>query len=231
MAEIKSKTVRLFVVEEEEIYRYMYELLPSRGPVNLLGVSASYDLSAVSDIVAQQQPEVIILGTGKLNSDVINNLEQFRARHPEVGITLFFSLYSAQDVEALRKLAVKGQGGVAVFLKQSLREVEQMLGIILAVTRGHIILDPALANFMFGGRPKHPFLEQLTTREMEILSLLSKGCTNVAIADSLYIDVKTVEHHLNSMYGKLRAEGDLNDRHMRVTAARLYLQEVEGLSS
>jgi len=64
VAEIKSNTVRLFVVEEEEIYRYMYELLPSRGPVNLLGVSASYDLSAVSDIVSQHQPEVIILGTG-----------------------------------------------------------------------------------------------------------------------------------------------------------------------
>ncbi len=231
MIETKSKTVRLFVIEEEEIYRHMYELLPSRGPVELLGVSTGYDTSLVSDAVLINHPEVIVLGTGKLNSDIIEKLGQFHACHPRIGIILFFSLYRGQDVEALRKLAVKGEGGMAVFLKQSLREIDQILGIILAVTRGHIILDPTLASFMFGTKPRHPFLEQLTTRELEILSLLSDGGTNLAIAQALYIDVKTVEHHLNSMYGKLRAEGDLNNKHMRVTAARLFLQEVEGLSA
>lgn len=231
VAETESKTVRLFVVEEEEIYRYLYELLPSRGPVELLGVSTSYNTSLVSDTVSNHHPGVLLLGTGKLNSDVIAELQQFRVNHPGVGIILFFSSYGGPDIEALRKLAMEGEGGVAVFLKQSLREMEQIIGIILAVTRGHIILDPTLANFIFGGRPKHPFLEQLTTRELEVLSLLSKGYTNVAIAGALYIDVKTVEHHLNSMYGKLRAEDDVNDRHLRVTAAKLYLQEVGGLSS
>lgn len=231
MAEIESKTTRLFVIEEEEIYRHMYELLPSRGPVELLGVSTSYNTSLVSGTVESHHPEVVVLGTGRLNSDVIEKLEQFHAGHPRIGIILFFSLYRGQDVEALRKLAVKGEGGMAVFLRQSLREIDQILGIIMAVTRGQIILDPALASFMFGVKPRHPFLERLTTRELEILSLLAKGGTNLAIAEALYIDVKTVEHHLNSLYGKLRAEGDLNNKHMRVTAARLFLQEVEGLSA
>ena len=231
MAETSSKTVRLFVVEEEEIYRYMYELLPSRGPVDLLGVSANYDLLMVGDAVSNHYADVLLVGTGKLEGDVVEELQQFRIRHPKLGMALFFSLYHSQDMEALRKLAVKGEGGVAVFLKQSLREIEQILGIILAVTRGHIILDPALANFIFGTKPKHPFLEQLTNRELEILSLVSKGCTNLAIAEALYIDVKTVEHHLNSMYGKLKAEDDVDNKHMRVTAARVYLQEVEGLLS
>jgi len=231
MAETTSKTVRLFVVEEEEIYRYMYELLPSRGPIDLLGVSANYDLSMVSDAVSNHYADVLLVGSGKLEGDVIEELQQFRIQYPKVGMALFFSLYHSQDMEALRKLAVKGEGGVAVFLKQSLREIEQILGIILAVTRGHIILDPALANYIFGMKPKHPFLEQLTNRELETLSLVSKGYTNVAIAEALYIDVKTVEHHLNSMYSKLKAEDDVNNKHMRVTAARVYLQEVEGLLS
>ena len=108
-----------------------------------------------------------------------------------------------------------------------------MTGLQLKQTyyHSHIILDPALANYIFGTKPKHPFLEQLTNRELETLSLVSKGYTNVAIAEALYIDVKTVEHHLNSMYSKLKAEDDVNNKHMRVTAARLYLQEVEGLLS
>jgi len=227
MNETKTGTTRIFAVEEEEIYRYTYELLPSRGPVELMGVSANYDLSAVSDIVARHNPEVLLLGTGKLSGKLIEELQQFRSQHPEVGIILLFSQYGSTDIEALRGLAAKGKGGVAVFLKQSLREIDQILGIILAVTRGHIVLDPTLANFLFGATPKHPFLEQLTGRELEILNLLARGYTNVAIAGALYIDVKTVEHHLNSLYGKLKADNDVNDRHMRVTAARLYLQEVE----
>ena len=223
--------VKIFVVEEEEIYQHMYELLPSRGPIKLLGVSSSFEVSAVDEVASNYGPEVLLLGTGKLNSEVIEGLQQFRGAHPKSGIVVFFSQYSNDDIEALRRLALNGEGGVAVFLKQSLKEIEQILGIILSVNRGNIILDPTLATFMFGGKPRHPFLEQLTPRELEILNLLAKGGTNLAIAGALYIDVKTVEHHLNSMYGKLKAENDTNDKHMRVTAARLYLQEVEGIPS
>ena len=86
------------------------------------------------------------------------------------------------------------------------------------------ILDPPLATFMFAGKPECPFLKQLTTRELEILSLLSQGYTNSSIAETLYIDIKTVEHHLNSMYSKLKADPDYNAKHLRVSAARLYLE-------
>jgi len=223
--------VKIFVVEEEEIYQHMYELLPSRGPIKLLGVSSSFEVSAVDEVASNYGPEVLLLGTGKLNSEVIEGLQQFRVSHPKSGIIVFFSQYSNDDIEALRRLALNGEGGVAVFLKQSLKEIEQILGIILSVNRGNIILDPTLATFMFGGKPRHPFLEQLTPRELEILNLLARGGTNLAIAGALYIDVKTVEHHLNSMYGKLKAESDTSGKHMRVTAARLYLQEVEGIPS
>ena len=227
MTDKKKNAIKVFAIEEEEIYRYTYELLPSRGLVQLLGVSATYDLSVISDIGAGHKPEVLLLGTGKLNSQLIEELRQFRGRHPEIGIILLFSQYGDTDIEALRGLAAKGEGGVAVFLKQSLKEIDQILGIILAVTRGHIVLDPTLANIIFGVKPKHTFLKQLTGRELEILNLLARGYTNMAIAGALYIDVKTVEHHLNSLYGKLKADNDFSDRHMRVTAARLYLQEVE----
>jgi len=71
---------------------------------------------------------------------------------------------------------------------------------------------------------EYPFLNQLTTREAEILSLLAKGYTNSAIAEALYIDIKTVEHHINSMYSKLRTSAEFNDKHPRVSAARIYLE-------
>jgi DNA-binding NarL/FixJ family response regulator len=123
----------------------------------------------------------------------------------------------------LRRLALSGESGMALFLKQSLDNVDQLCRTILAVSQGQVILDPPLATFMFAGKPESPFLKQLTTRELEILSLLSQGYTNSAIAKTLYIDIKTVEHHLNSMYSKLKSDPDYNNKHLRVSAARLYL--------
>jgi len=114
--------------------------------------------------------------------------------------------------------------GLALFLKHSLDQIEQLSEIILAVNKGQVILDPAVATIIFTEKPVHSFLKLLTTRELETLGLLSKGYTNSGIAEALYIDVKTVEHHINSIYGRLKSEAGLDNKHLRVSATRLYLE-------
>ena len=224
-----AKRVRLFVCEQEEIYRCAYELLPQRGPIELLGVSANCDVSSFRHIVSTYHPEVLLASNDRPERDVIRELERICLEHPDTSLVFSFLSYSYRDVELLRGLASKSEAGVAVFLKQSLKEIEQIVRIILAVAHGQTIIDPALTSLMFAGKPRSPLLEQLTSREAEILTLVSEGYTNAAIARALYIDIKTVENHLNSMYAKLRENGDFNDRHPRVTATRLCLQETEGL--
>jgi DNA-binding CsgD family transcriptional regulator len=46
-------------------------------------------------------------------------------------------------------------------------------------------------------------VEQLTSREHEILQLLARGQSNKEIADSLVVSVGTVKWHLINIYGKL----------------------------
>jgi DNA-binding NarL/FixJ family response regulator len=45
----------------------------------------------------------------------------------------------------------------------------------------------------------------LTAREQEILELLSRGQSNEEISASLFISVRTVEHHVSAILGKLGA--------------------------
>jgi LuxR family maltose regulon positive regulatory protein len=45
--------------------------------------------------------------------------------------------------------------------------------------------------------------EQLTPREMEVLQLIAAGHSNRAIADQLFIAVRTVKKHASNIYGKL----------------------------
>ena len=225
MLQEKTDTVSLYIVEEQEIYRDMYNyILPSRANIDILKISGGSDAGTMERTVAELRPDVMLLSVKKLDIEIIEELERIRNSYPKMGIVILIIFYSSQDIELLRRLALCGESGMALFLKQSLDKVEQLCQFILAVSQGQVILDPPLATFMFAGKPECPFLKQLTTRELEILSLLSQGYTNSAIAETLFIDIKTVEHHLNSMYSKLKADPDYNSKHLRVSAARLYLE-------
>jgi DNA-binding NarL/FixJ family response regulator len=227
MIQAKSETIRLYIVEEQEIYREMYQaVLPTRANIEILRISANTDKGIMAKAVAEVKPDVLLLSVRKLNINIIEELERIRNANPKMGIVILIIFYSSQDIELLRRLALCGESGMALFLKQSLDKVEQLCRTIIAVSQGQVILDPPLATFMFAGKPESPFLKQLTTRELEILSLLSQGYTNSAIADTLFIDIKTVEHHLNSMYSKLKTDPDYNSKHLRVSAARLYLESM-----
>jgi DNA-binding NarL/FixJ family response regulator len=225
MVRTESETINLYIMEEQEIYRDIYRhILPSRDDIELLQVAASEKATSLSQEMAEFHPDVLMLSVKKLDIDIIEELEQVRSDYPGMGIVILLMYYSSHDIELLRRLALSGQGGMALFMKQSLDKIEQLCQTAIAVSQGQVILDPPLATIMFAGKPECPFLKQLTTREMEILSLLSQGYTNAAIAATLYIDIKTVEHHLNSMYSKLKADPDYNTKHLRVSAARLYLE-------
>ena len=47
----------------------------------------------------------------------------------------------------------------------------------------------------------------LTSREVEVLTLLANGNTNTEIADTLVLSVRTVERHLGNIYGKSDVRG------------------------
>ena len=225
MKQLEVKTVKIYVVEEQEIYREIYKSITTdTAAVELLEVSGNNDRESLFKAVSTLHPDVLLLSIKKLDRNTIEELEQIRTDYPKIGIVLLLMFCSAQDIESLRQLALQSEGGMALFLKQSLDQIEQLCRTILAVNQGQVILDPPLASFMFAGKPECPFLKQLTARELEILSLLAQGYTNAAIAQTLFIDVKTVEHHLNSMYSKLKADSDYNHKHLRVSAARLYLE-------
>ncbi len=235
MASSKSKTIRLYAVEEQEIYQEIYRTALSfsllHAPFDLLGVSANGHLAALRRALSDLKPDVLLVGTKKLEVEVLEELQQVRLENPAMGLVLLLVSYDVEDLQSLRRVAVGGPGGMAVFLKQSLDQIDQLCGIVLAASQGQIVLDPSLSTFLFTERDGYNFLKQLTTRESEVLNLLARGYTNATIAEALFIDVKTVERHINSVYGKLKSETDFEQRHARVSAARLYLEATGELMS
>ncbi|RLC95615.1 MAG: hypothetical protein DRI40_05450 [Chloroflexi bacterium] len=228
MARTKPRILRLYVIEEQEIYREIYKSALSfdvlKAPFELLGVSKNGDSAAITRVILDLKPDVLVFGARKLREGLVDEMEHIRVAHPKIGIVLLLVSCSVDDIQALRSIALKGEGGMALFLKQSLDDIQQLSGLVVAASQGQVVLDPALATFLFMEKTTYPFLKELTARESEILSLMARGYTNATIAECLCIDVKTVEHHINSMYGKLKADAEFDSKHPRVSAARLYLE-------
>jgi len=51
--------------------------------------------------------------------------------------------------------------------------------------------------------PPHLIAFGVTAREAEVLGLIDQGLSNAAIAEKLYVSVRTVESHVSSLLSKL----------------------------
>ena len=94
----------------------------------------------------------------------------------------------------------------------------ELADAIRRVAAGDAVFSHRLAGFVldaFSAAPAEvkpsfdPELDQLTSREREVLRLIAQGYTYKEIAGELYISVKTVESHVSSVLRKLQ----LSSRH------------------
>ena len=57
--------------------------------------------------------------------------------------------------------------------------------------------------FQYVAVPRRPRADGLTSREVEILRLVTSGLTNRQLAEELGVSTRTVDAHLRSVYAKL----------------------------
>ena len=98
------------------------------------------------------------------------------------------------------------QAGFCSFITPA-AEVSEMASALIATRRKEIVLPSTIASQALAalarGDQNKPEPDELTYREKEVLALLAQGLTNKAIAQMLFLSVRTVEAHLRSIYGKL----------------------------
>lgn len=66
----------------------------------------------------------------------------------------------------------------------------------------HPTMVELLAKHTAGGS-NDPSIQQLSSRELEILQLIARGHTNKEISTMMFLSVKTVEAHRSKIYKKL----------------------------
>lgn len=157
-------------------------------------------------VLQQQQPDLALVDlrlAGEYGLDVIR-----RGREAAAGCRFIVLTSFSERAEVKQALAEKVEGYI---LKEALPE--ELIAAIRLVAKGRTYLDPALMQLLAASSTQDP-LEQLTPREMDVLSALARGMSNRDIADALFITEYTVKKHVSQILDKL----NLADR----TQAALY---------
>jgi DNA-binding NarL/FixJ family response regulator len=146
---------------------------------------------------------------------------QVRDRLPETGVLLLSQYYD--DTYALDLIGDSAEG-VGYLLKERVGEVGAFTDAVARVAAGGSALDPEVVGRMLGRRRREGPLDDLTTRERDVLAQLAEGRSNHGIAEALVISNASVEKHVTSIFQKLGLKTSPTG-HRRVLAALTYLRE------
>lgn len=172
-------------------------------------VSECDDGDQVVDAVRASSPDVVVMDIRMKRVDGVVATERIRALEdgpPVLVLTTF------DDDEVLSGALRAGAAGFQ--LKDA--PGEELIMATAAVAAGESWLDPAVtARVLAAYRGSAPpvagraeRLARLTPREIDVLRLVGRGCSNSEIAAELFVGQVTVKSHIGHIFTKL----DLRDR-------------------
>jgi DNA-binding NarL/FixJ family response regulator len=189
------------------------------GAVDVVGEAD--DVVPAVALIEQAQPDVVLLDVHLPGGGGAAVVSAVRERLPEVRFLALSASDAPEDVIGVIRAGARG------YVTKTIGTAE-LLDAIRRVASGDAVFSHRLAGFVldaFAAMPDaagagaggsavvkpsfDPELDQLTSREREVLRLIAQGYTYKEIARELYISVKTVETHVSSVLRKLQ----LSSRH------------------
>jgi two-component system, NarL family, response regulator len=198
-----SKAIRIVTADDHPLIREGLSALISVHPdMSIVGEAA--DGATAIRLFNELQPDVLLLDLQMPNGSGLEVIDRLIAQDPLARIIVL----TTYDTEQLAAKAMSA-GASAYILKSSVGR--RLLDTIRAVMRGQRYIDPSVASAI----QAHAHAEELTSRETDVLQLISKGNSNKLIGEQLQISEQTVKGHVKNIFLKLGA----NDRAHAVALA------------
>ena len=186
--------IRVFLVDDHALMRQgLISLLGTRKDIEVVGDAESGE--AALRKAPRLKPDVIIMDLIMPGMDGAEATRQLRQIMPDAHVLILTSFGTADGIAHALDAGAEG-----VLLKSTTNS--EIIKAIKALARGARFISPEVKELL----SRNPPVPELTERQRLILSSITEGLTNLAIADRLGISEDGVKRHVNAIMAKLGAD-------------------------
>jgi DNA-binding NarL/FixJ family response regulator len=210
-------TLSVLIVDDQALVRAGFRMiLDAEEDIEVAGEAAD-GVDAVTE-ARRLRPDVILMDVRMPQMDGIEATRRLLSANGLESKVVMLTTFDMDEYvyDALR-------AGASGFLLKDVPP-EQLVAGIRAVARGDALLAPSVTKRVIeefvrrpptSARELPPEVSSLTSRELEVLKLVSKGLSNAEIAKELFVSETTVKTHVAHVLTKL----DVRDRVQAVVLA------------
>lgn len=208
-------TIRILIVDDEALVRRGFTMILDAEPdLEVVGETADGDGAVTFALTGAA--DVVLMDIRMAGMDGIEATRRIAAANgPPVIVVTTFGL-DEYVFEALR-------AGASGFLLKN-TPPEQLAGAVRLVNRGNALIAPEVTRSLIeafvrtpnaAAPPPESLREVLSRREIEVMTHLARGRSNVEIAEALVISEATAKTHVGHILAKL----NLRDRAQAIVVA------------
>lgn len=197
--------VRVVLIDDDPLVRAGLRLmLGGREGVEFVGEGS--DGSEAADLVAEHQPDVLLMDIRMPVKDGLTATEELMAQEDAPRVVILTTFDS--DDSVLRALAA---GAAGFLLKDT--PPDKMLEAIKQVAAGEHTLSPSVVSQVIAAATRHrgdprredarADLAALNAREREVAIGIGRGLTNAEISSRYYLSIATVKGVVTQIFDKL----------------------------
>lgn len=191
--------IRVLIAEDHMLVREGTRRLLEQSPDITVVGEASDGASAVAKALLLR-PDVALLDIRMPGVNGVEATAEIRARLPQTAVLIVSAF---DDDDYVRALFEAGASGYVLKTIGS----EELVDAVRRVYSGETVIHPVIAHKvarLLAHPPQHrPDNIHLTDKEVEVLRRVCQGLRNKEIATQLGISVRTVEGHLETIFGRL----------------------------
>lgn len=202
MSKVKDKIEIIIADDHMMIREGLKQLLELDGTMKVIA-EANDGEECLNLLNKKIHPDILLLDINMPKKNGIEVLEYIKQNKIPVKVLI---LTVHNEVEYLLKAVDIGIDGY-LLKDSSYDELKEAIGVVIS---GNTYIQPSLLPALNESMEDYALdkekIEWLTKRELDVLRLISEGCSNKKISDELTISERTVKNHISHIFRKIDVE-------------------------
>lgn len=187
--------IKVFIYDDNDARRDSLKALLELSP-ELVFVGEASDCSLIEEDMNTAIPDVVLMDINMPNVNGIEGLLKIKKLFPHIKVLMQTVFDDNENVfNSIRS------GASGYILKKD--SPNKILQAISEVYEGGAVMNPSIAQKVLAYFNPKKAENPLSTRETEVLTLLSEGLSYKMVADKLGLSFHTVSTHTKNIYEKL----------------------------